>query len=106
MKQLNLTDLEAQVVVEALRTYQHMHIGNFENAADCVLMHTDADLDAIHKAREAFKDAQECITGYRNGGPSITNPAVHNFARVARNIEAKVKGEDLKLYTKDGDVRA
>lgn len=47
------------------------------------------------------------ITGNEHGGPGIGNKLVANEARIARRMEAKIKGDEgvLSLYAEDGSPR-
>ena len=107
MPTLDLTDLEARVLVDALNAYTHMHLGSFATAADKVLMRSE-NLDRLHDTRELLETAQERFTGTRHGGPSIGNPRVSNDARVARLLEARLTGDTaaVRLYEPNGSVTA
>lgn len=111
MKTIEITEAEERVLLAALRTYQHLQIGNIQRAVEPLV-------DAINEAedtpflvtgealRGVGRQLQAMVTGYADGGPSITNPQVDNKARIARRIEAQVTGDNVDfLYNEDGSVR-
>jgi hypothetical protein len=109
---LAFSDLERSVLLKALNSFIRIHLGQAVLAFGPLINHliancTDEDLNfKTDRICGLLKEAQVAITGIAHGGPGLYNPKVANEARVARRIEATLKGEDdvLRLSSRSGEV--